>query len=152
DAHSVTDQTQGNWNGIVGKLELRAGAKTWIEDAQAYPDVANHRLRLEIALATLHPAPPEGTTVVVSAHLRGGAANAALADPAEQPTIWNESSASASVVCNLGPDAKTWDEFSPNLYDVTIELRQRDAVLDTRHVTFGLRELGTRGTQFTLNG
>ena len=24
DSHSVTDQTQGNWNGIVGKMELRA--------------------------------------------------------------------------------------------------------------------------------
>ena len=24
DSHSITDQTQGNWNGIVGKIELQS--------------------------------------------------------------------------------------------------------------------------------
>ena len=29
DSHSVTDQTQGNWNGIVGRMELQAGPIIW---------------------------------------------------------------------------------------------------------------------------
>ena len=29
DSHSVTDQTQGNWNGIVGRIELQAGPQIW---------------------------------------------------------------------------------------------------------------------------
>ena len=29
DSHSVTDQTQGNWNGIVGRIELQAGVSIW---------------------------------------------------------------------------------------------------------------------------
>ena len=29
DSHSVTDQTQGNWNGIVGRIELQAGPAIW---------------------------------------------------------------------------------------------------------------------------
>ena len=29
DSHSVTDQTQGNWNGIVGRMELQAGPVIW---------------------------------------------------------------------------------------------------------------------------
>ena len=29
DSHSVTDQTQGNWNGIVGRIELQAGPNIW---------------------------------------------------------------------------------------------------------------------------
>ena len=29
DSHSVTDQTQGNWNGIVGRIELQAGPVIW---------------------------------------------------------------------------------------------------------------------------
>ena len=29
DSHSVTDQTQGNWNGIVGRLELQAQPIIW---------------------------------------------------------------------------------------------------------------------------
>lgn len=29
DSHSVTDQTQGNWNGIVGRIELQLGPIIW---------------------------------------------------------------------------------------------------------------------------
>jgi hypothetical protein len=29
DSHSVTDQTQGNWNGIIGKIELQQGPHIW---------------------------------------------------------------------------------------------------------------------------
>ena len=29
DSHSVTDQTQGNWNGIAGRIELQAGPHIW---------------------------------------------------------------------------------------------------------------------------
>lgn len=29
DSHSVTDQTQGNWNGIAGKIELQSGPIIW---------------------------------------------------------------------------------------------------------------------------
>ena len=30
DSHSVTDQTQGNWNGLAGKIELRKGGKSHV--------------------------------------------------------------------------------------------------------------------------
>ena len=29
DSHSVTDQTQGNWNGMAGRIELQAGPVIW---------------------------------------------------------------------------------------------------------------------------
>lgn len=29
DSHSVTDQTQGNWNGITGRIELQGGIHIW---------------------------------------------------------------------------------------------------------------------------
>src|SRR6202000_2931375 len=43
DSHSLTDQTQGNWNGVVGQMLLTARAGTWLEDIQVYPDLA-HKL------------------------------------------------------------------------------------------------------------
>jgi hypothetical protein len=46
-----------------------------------------------------------------------------------------------------------WDEFAPNLYLFTLELLDDQGVArDRREVRFGMRELGSRGTQFTLNG
>ena len=36
NSHSVTDHTQGNWNGVVGRIELTATDKIWINDVQTY--------------------------------------------------------------------------------------------------------------------
>src|SRR5690606_12866392 len=41
DSHSITDHTQGNWNGIIGKIALEAIAPVYIDDVQIYPDVKN---------------------------------------------------------------------------------------------------------------
>lgn len=40
NSHSVSDHTQGDWNGIVGKIELRATPLVWIADLQMYPNAA----------------------------------------------------------------------------------------------------------------
>ena len=40
NSHCVTDHTQGNWNGIVGEINLRATPQVWVEDVQVYPQVA----------------------------------------------------------------------------------------------------------------
>ena len=37
DSSGITDHTQGNWNGIAGKIALRATDPVWIEDLQVYP-------------------------------------------------------------------------------------------------------------------
>ena len=34
DSHSITDQTQGNWNGIVGRICLQTTPKTYFDDIQ----------------------------------------------------------------------------------------------------------------------
>src|SRR5208283_204805 len=39
--------TQTNWNGIVGKLELRATAPVWIEELQVYPHVATRSVTVK---------------------------------------------------------------------------------------------------------
>jgi len=39
-AHAVDERTQTNWNGIVGRMELRATTPVWLEDVQIYPDAA----------------------------------------------------------------------------------------------------------------
>ncbi|HET6454373.1 MAG TPA: hypothetical protein VFI02_08210, partial [Armatimonadota bacterium] len=37
-AHSITEETQTNWNGIVGRMELQATPSTYIENVQVYPE------------------------------------------------------------------------------------------------------------------
>ncbi|HEX6192685.1 MAG TPA: beta galactosidase jelly roll domain-containing protein, partial [Chitinophagaceae bacterium] len=39
DSHSITDHTQGNWNGIVGKIILMARPPLFIHHVQVFPDI-----------------------------------------------------------------------------------------------------------------
>ena len=41
DSHSISDGLGAAWNGIVGKIELRAATPVWIEDVQVFPNVSN---------------------------------------------------------------------------------------------------------------
>jgi len=51
DSHSVSDHTQGNWNGIVGKILLKAVPLVHISDMQVFPDVTKRIATVKIKLA-----------------------------------------------------------------------------------------------------
>ena len=46
DSHSVTDQTQGNWNGVVGRIELQAGITIWRK--RVIPHLKKHYVDITI--------------------------------------------------------------------------------------------------------
>jgi GH18 family chitinase len=157
NSHSVTDHTQGNWNGIAGSIELRAESPVWIEDLQVYPRVASRSAlvrgrignatgnagRGTVRIGVFAPAPtPVGGP--------SGPGAAALASKASDVS-WEASGGAFEVEMALGASAPTWDEFSPVLLQLAATLESGD-VRDTRAVRFGLREIGTQGTQFVVNG
>ena len=46
NSHSISDHTQGNWNGIVGRMTLEATAPVWVDDLQVFPDVDARAVRI----------------------------------------------------------------------------------------------------------
>ena len=62
-----------------------------------------------------------------------------------------ENSVSIFVFSTTEGGYRTWDEFQPNLYELTAELDTRCGT-DVCREDFGLRRLGTDGTQTTVNG
>jgi len=136
-AHSVTDHTQGNWNGVVGSIELRATSPVWIDDVQAYPDVANRRVRLVARIGNDTAKPGKGTLSFGSK---------------EVPVSWTPEGATAEATLDLGHQARTWDEFSPAMSHVLVRL-SGDSADDERDVAFGLREIkATPDRYFAING
>ncbi|MBX3739240.1 MAG: hypothetical protein KF715_21310 [Candidatus Didemnitutus sp.] len=134
NAHSVSDHTQGNWNGVVGTIELRASAAAWIDDLQVYPDVAARSVRVSgrVAVAAASPLP---ATVLLDCG--AAAATAPVADDG-----------GFAATLALGPDAPLWGEFTPALHTLTARLPNGEA----RAVRFGLREIRREGRQLLLNG
>ena len=47
NSHSVSDHTQTNWNGIVGRIALRSEPlQVHLDDVQVFPDLKNNSVRL----------------------------------------------------------------------------------------------------------
>ena len=146
NSHSVTDHTQSNWNGIVGRMELRPAARVWIEDLQVHPRVASRSAVVRGRIGNATGGPGRGTL-----RLEVSAGEGAAVAPKASDVSWEASGGTFEVEVPLGASAPLWDEFSPALHRLSATLEAGEA-RDTRTVRFGLREIGTQGTQFVVNG
>lgn len=129
NAHSVSDHSQGNWNGIVGEIALRP--KSAVEELEITPHFATRSVTVtgrSDSDVTLDIRLNEKDEIIATAV-------AAVED------------GRFAIEIPLGPDAVLWDEFHPTLYKLS-------AIVDgkTKNVVFGLREISVAGTQFEING
>ena len=147
DSHSVTDQTQGNWNGITGRIELQSQpAKLNIRKVVVRPDADKKQVRVVVEMENhvdgfkLMPMRDYGIYVVARPMMKGKT-HVYAAEPVEAIGDKKE------FVIDLGTDAQLWDEFTPNLYQ--LQVMAGDDVYET---TFGLRNLSVEGRQLVING
>ena len=143
DSHSVSDQTQGNWNGIVGKMTLTATPKTYIDDLQVYPNVAEKNALVKIKIQ----AERQMNTIVA---LNAVSFNT---DQPEQTLTANKEVAlvkgenEIEIVLPMGNNPYLWDEFDPALYRLKVELANHNST-----TTFGMRDFKIEGKWFYVNG
>ena len=140
DSHSITDQTQGDWNGIVGRMELQQTGNTRIVDMQVYPDIDKNEALVKLQLV----GKPKTKVKLALSLTTGQQAAAALSLTAD--TVWTE------LVLPMGLDVQLWDEFHPYLYDLTATASVKNKTTDERHTTFGMRRFEIRGKMFYVNG
>ena len=123
--------TWGNMNGIIGRIELSATPPVWIDEVQVYPAVDKKLARVAVKIGNATGKIGHGTLITGNQSVEAA---------------WDENGGRAELAVDMS-DAKLWDEFSPNLNEVTVKLGD-----DTRTVRFGMRKFEARGTQFTMNG
>jgi hypothetical protein len=152
-SHAVSAETQTNWNGIIGRLALRAYDKVHLNDVQVYPDAARKLAKVTVEIRNAEKKPVRGTLT-----LSGHGLNAAKSADLKPKTVNFSANDSLTVITAewpLGDNVQTWDEFNPALYELTVEMKA-DAggatFQGTRSATFGVRELSTKATQFVING
>ena len=150
DSHSLTDQTQGNWNGVVGKMLLTARAATWLEDIQVYPDLAHKSAGVRMVIHSLR------STGSGSIGMEAGSFNtSSKARSAKVMVKYNlkDGRDTVEVPLPMGEKILTWDEFDPALYRLTVQLWEDNSnATDVRTVEFGMREFRVNGRHFEING
>jgi hypothetical protein len=146
NAHSVSDHTQTNWNGIVGRIRLAAKPAMHVERLTVYPDIAERKAVVEVNLSRKSPVDTRLKLYVDAFNNRGPS-------PRVQPVsvTVRAGSAHAMVDVDMGPGVRLWSEHDPNLYRLRAELTGPDGVHRSQTV-FGMREITVEGTRFHVNG
>ena len=147
NSHSVSDHTQGNWNGMVGRIYMTARPRSFIKDVQLYPDIARKQVlaRIVIEQAQLTKTQAKLTLQAVSAQGK-------MALPAVSKThISGSLSDTINMIYPMGAHPELWSEHHPNLYAMKINLAS-GTTQDNQTIHFGMRKFSSAGTQFLING
>lgn len=152
-AHAVDERTQTNWNGIVGKMELRATAPVWLDDIQVYPNAKEKKARVRAVVGNI-------TGKAASGQITVGCESYNVAQPATFKTQSLKVKAGereniVEFTYNPGDDVPLWDEFQPAMLRLTLSLETKagdEQFGDQRSVNFGMRDFTKERNRLKING
>ncbi|NMN01098.1 glycoside hydrolase family 2 Gh2F [Bifidobacterium sp. DSM 109958] len=137
---AATDETQTNWNGLLGYVRLRVEPSAFVDAVRAYPH--GDRLRVVVALDAAEPV--RGAVVRVE--------SPALERSARRVTDLGRGVTEITFdALPLRADAARWDEDEGNLHGLSATL-EADALRSRRTVRFGIRDFGTRASDDAAHG
>ncbi len=163
--HAITEETQTDWNGIIGIIELIATPKIWIDSIQTYPDFEGKIITVKIIIGNITGKKIEGKLNLED-----------LTDNVSVKNIPFSAIGKETVVEAKLPFGKTptlWGEFSPKLHELEVMLEGRCPqrpnnhtgikvagdddpptrnVTNTKTIKFSLRDFRANGHHFNLNG
>ncbi|GAA4307793.1 glycoside hydrolase family 2 TIM barrel-domain containing protein [Compostibacter hankyongensis] len=154
--HAISAETQTNWNGIVGKMELRAFDPVHIRDVQVYPEPLRRQARVKITIANDTRQPVAGTLALSARPQQAGGRPSIKVAGAGRKERFSGSGDTITVttLLKMGDSIRLWDEFDPALYALGVNLETQtdsSACRDSRTVTFGMRQFSLKGTHFAVN-
>lgn len=150
DSHSVSDHTQGNWNGVVGNMLLQATPLVRIADIQVYPDIAARKALVKIAVVNAGVQAAEGKINMRAQSFNTSRKhNPAMVSAAYKVLPGDTAFAEAAI--EMGRDMLLWDEFSPALYRLAVTL-QAPQGRQEQHTQFGMRNVSVDGQSIRING
>ena len=147
DSHSITDQTQGNWNGIVGKIELQTTPKVYFDDIQVYPDLSHGKALVRMNVKSSSSA--KGEITLSAESFNTDTRQTVL--PVQQTFRIQAGDNRVEMELPMGKDFLTWDEFNPALYKLTATLNSGKQS-EKKQVQFGMRDFKIEGKWFYVNG
>lgn len=149
DAHSISDNTQTNWNGIIGDMKLISRPAVYISNVQLFPDIDKKIVTANISINNI-----TGKEADYQLNLEAVTKNAS--SKTSVPAITKDirigvDTTHITVEYPMGDNPLLWDEFHPNIYTMNVGLSGEKGN-DNRFVDFGMRKFSTSGTQIVVNG
>lgn len=145
DSHSITDQTQGNWNGVVGRIELQCRPTTYINNIRVFPDVKSKTALVKLTVK----GKSKGKITLAAVSFNGDSEHKIEPVSANFNPIGDTTNVEMRL--DMGNDVRLWSEFHPELYKFTAQLKTGNQT-DTKTTQFGMREFAIKDKYFYING
>lgn len=141
NAHSVSDHTQSNWNGVIGEIRMRPLPSLAIDHIEVYPDAKAKKANVKVYL--------NGKSD--DSHLKLNVLFKGRSVLKKEIEIDSNAEDFVETTIEWKDDVKLWSEFTPNVYRLHAALSSQDGVCE-KELNFGFRDLTVNGTRFDING
>ncbi len=125
--HLTSPDTQTNWNGITGRIELLDRPFAQINDVMMFPDVEKNGVRVRFTAT------------------EGGSLSAKIEGYSEVTV--EVSKGTGEIFVGSEKELPLWDEYNTNLLTLTLSFAGEE-----QQFTFGMRKLETDGMKIRVNG
>jgi hypothetical protein len=171
--HQVDERTQTNWNGIVGRIELRSREPIYIRTLQAFPDLTPANVpnpdddepinlglsagqtTIELVAEVVNDLSWSGKSGFTFRAEVVGHEDAYAIPVVEAGKLLAQGKQEVRARLILPAGIPQWDEFNPSLLRITMEVEAMPVaewMRDRLTITCGLRQFGTSRGQFVING
>jgi hypothetical protein len=145
NVHIYSDDTQTNWNGIIGRLFLEAAPKTYISDLQVYPDIDKQKIDIKLEIENQLKWNQVDIDLILEKTIHG------KTNKLKSQKINKTCEPVIKLEYFLGKECRLWDEYQQPVYRLTVVVSNGD-IKDSKTVPFGMRKFSVKGTQFAING
>lgn len=147
NAHSISDHTQSNWNGIVGEIYLEKKEEVSIERISIKPNFSERMIYLDYFILN-NTNKKQRVSISYFAKAQNHLGANLTGDDKELVLKTGQNRVSTRI--KMTEDTKLWDEFTPNLYELNVKIAGKK-INTVKKETFGLRKLTREGRRFAIN-
>lgn len=141
NAHSISDHTQGNWNGVIGDMFLEVKPEVNVSSVKIMPDRLAKKVSVSASLMNRY----EKEASVVLEMTVGN-------EKMEQQSTLKPGENQVVMSLSMKGDIKCWDEFSPSLYDLKLSVKDtKSGETDVYTERFGFRDVKVVDSKLTIN-
>lgn len=141
NAHSISDHTQTNWNGVIGDIKMEALPALAIDHIQIYPDATAKKANVKIFL----DGKSNDSSLTLNVFFKG---RSILKKEIE---IGSSIGNCVETTIEWPNEINLWSEFTPNVYRLQAIISSQDGISE-KEINFGFRDLEVDGTHFDING
>lgn len=148
NAHSISDHTQSNWNGIIGEMKITKSTPITLENIELYPDIDRGVVKVKV-ITNNRTSKAGNFRLALSAESKNTPKQHKPA-PKNIPIRANIGIDTTEFEYQMGKEFFLWSEFTPYFYQMDLHV-SGGSYCESRSIDFGMKELHTDNRAFYLN-